>query len=210
MLLASAWSVHAAEPDATQLSAAQLAHRVDGYYNSLHSLRAQFTESYQGMGIERHEDGELLLRKPGKMRWNYAQPPGKVFLLDGKFGWFYSPGDAQAQRIAASRMDDVRSPLRFLLGHTQIEKEFVNLSLSRSAGGMELSGIPKGMQERVAGVTLGVTPDGVIHSIVVTETDGARTAFEFTAIQPNAPVPDDEFVFHPPAGIPVVDGLPPI
>ena len=51
-----------------------------------------FTESFHGMGIDREESGVLLLRKPGKMHWSYAHPPGKVFLLDGKYAWFYLPG----------------------------------------------------------------------------------------------------------------------
>ena len=40
----------------------------------------------------------------------------------------------------------------------------------------------------------------------ILETDGAETAFTFKDSQANAPAPDSEFVFHPPAGIPVVDG----
>jgi outer membrane lipoprotein carrier protein len=196
--------------DAPSLTAAQLAQRVDTYYNGLHSLRADFTESYQGMGINRDEHGTLLLRKPGKMRWNYAEPAGKIFILDGKYGWFYSPGDAQAERLAASKMDDLRSPLRFLLGHTQLEKELQGLNLSIAVSGYQLSGIPKGMQQRIAEVTLGVSPDGVIQSMAITEVNGARTTFTFTNDQPNAPAPESEFVFRPPAGVPIIDGLPPV
>jgi outer membrane lipoprotein carrier protein len=193
-----------------QPSVHELAQRVDAYYNGLHSLRADFTESYEGMGIRRQESGTLLLRKPGKMRWNYSQPQGKVFLLNGKYGWFYSPGDPQAERLAASAMDDMRSPLRFLLGHTQLEKEFQNLSLSSDGRELKLSGVPKGMQERVSEITLGIGASGVIQSITIMETDGARTAFTFTNNEPNAPAPETEFEFHPPAGVPVVDGLPPV
>jgi outer membrane lipoprotein carrier protein len=191
-------------------SAHELAQRVDRYYNALHSLRVGFTESYQGMGQDRTENGTLLLRKPSKMRWNYAQPPGKVFILDGKYGWFYSPGDAQVERLPASELDDLRSPLRFLLGHTQLEKEFDHLTLSSLGGGFELSGAPKGMEKRVANVAFNVEVNGVIRSITVTETDGARTSFSFRDYQPNAPAPDEDFVFHAPAGIPVVNGMPPV
>ena len=192
------------------INAHQLAHRVDAYYNALHSLRVDFSESYRGMGISREERGTLTLRKPGRMRWNYAQPPGKVFILDGKYGWFYTPGDAQAERIAASQMDDMRSPLRFLLGHTQLEKELENLTLAAGSSGFELSGVPKGIQGRVAAITLGVTPEGLIQSIVITETDGARTTFTFSNLQPDAPAPERDFVFRPPDGVAVVNALPPV
>ena len=66
------------------------------------------------------------------------------------------------------------------------------------------------MQNRVEKVVLGVSADGVIHSMSITETDGAKTAFTFTDSQPDAPAPETEFVFHAPPGIPVVDGLPPV
>ena len=195
---------------AQQLTVHQLAQRVDKYYNGLHSLRVAFTESFRGMGIDREESGVLLLRKPGKMHWSYANPPGKFFLLDGKYAWFYSPGDAQVERLAAAQMDDLRSPLRFLLGHTQLQKELEGLTLSTTADGLQLSGVPKGMQERVEKIVLGVSADGVIHSMSITEVDGARTAFTFKDSQPDAPAPDTDFVFHAPPGIPVVDGLPPV
>jgi outer membrane lipoprotein carrier protein len=191
-------------------TAQQLAQRVDKYYNGLHSLRTAFTESYRGMGIDREESGTLLLRKPGKMHWSYTNPPGKIFLLDGKYAWFYSPGDAQVERVAAAQMDDLRSPLRFLLGRTQLQKELDGLTLSTTPEGLQLSGVPKGMQNRVAKIVLGVNADGVIHSMSITETDGAQTAFTFKDSQADAPAPDSDFVFHPPPGIPVVDGLPPV
>ena len=37
------------------------------------------------MGMNRHETGTLLLKKPGRMRWTYAKPAGKLFVLDGNF-----------------------------------------------------------------------------------------------------------------------------
>jgi outer membrane lipoprotein carrier protein len=191
-------------------TAQQLAQRIDKYYNGLHSLRTAFTESFHGMGIDREESGTLLLRKPGKMHWSYTNPAGKIFLLDGKYAWFYSPGDAQVERVSASQLDDLRSPLRFLLGHTQLQKELEGLTLSETADGLQLSGVPKGMEKRVEKIVLGVSPDGAIHSMSITEIDGAQTAFTFKDSQANAPAPDSDFVFHPPAGIPVVDGLPPV
>lgn len=195
---------------ANQVPANTLVRRVDSFYNHLHSFSADFTETYQGMGIHRDERGTLILRKPGKMRWNYAQPKGKVFIINGKHAWFYSPGDPQAQRIDVSKTNDLRSPLRFLLGHTHLEREFEHLALTRSGAGLVISGVPKGMENRVSSVELGVSADGEIHSMVIRETDGSTTSFTFSNIRPDVEAPEQEFVFHPPAGIPVVNGLPPV
>jgi outer membrane lipoprotein carrier protein len=200
-----------AQPAAPSLSAHDVAQRVDRHYNQLHSLRAGFSESYQGMGIRRTESGTMLLLKPGRMKWEYSQPAGKLFLLDGKYAWFYSRGDSQVQRIPANKLDDMRSPLRFLLGHTQLEKELSHLTLVSAANGrFTLTGQPKGQEKRVRQLKLTVTADGAILSLEVEETDGALTRFAFSGEQPNAPVSAGTFHFTPPAGVPVVDALPPV
>ncbi len=111
----------------------ELAQRVDQRYDRLQSLKAGFSESYAGLGMTRTESGTLFLRKPGRMLWQYSSPAGKIFLLDGKYALFYAQGDAQVQRIPASELDDLRSPLRFLLGHTQLEKELTGLTLGPGA-----------------------------------------------------------------------------
>ena len=192
-------------------TAHELAQKVDRRYNQLHSLKAGFTESYEGLGIRRVESGTLLLLKPGRMKWDYSAPAGKLFLLDGKFAWFYSRGDSQVQRIPASQLDDLRSPLRFLLGRTELEKELNNLALQTAANGQfALTGQPKGQEKRVTRLTLTVTADGTIAGIEIEEADGALTRFTFTAQQPNASVPAESFRFTPPAGVPVVDALPPV
>jgi outer membrane lipoprotein carrier protein len=193
------------------LSTHEIAQRVDHHYNQLHSLRTGFTESYEGMGMRRTESGTLLLLKPGRMRWEYAQPAGKLFLLDGKYAWFYARGDSQVQRIPAKQLDDLRSPLRFLLGRTELEKELVRLTLKTAPNGQfTLTGQPKGQEKRIARLMLTVTADGAITAIEMEEADGALTRFSFTAEQPNVAIPPESFHFTPPAGVPVVDALPPV
>jgi outer membrane lipoprotein carrier protein len=197
--------------DSAKDSAHELAQRVDRHYNQLHSLKAGFTESYEGLGMRRAESGTLLLLKPGRMKWEYSEPAGKLFLLDGKYAWFYSRGDSQVQRIPARRLNDLRSPLRFLLGHTELEKELTGLTLAPAPNGrFALSGQPKGQEQRVARLTLTVTADGTITGIEIEEADGALTRFTFTGEQPNVAIPAAAFHFTPPAGVPVVDALPPV
>ena len=189
---------------------AALIRTVDDHYNHLTSLRAHYTEHYAGMGMDRTESGTLLLKKPGRMRWSYDQPVGKVFVLDGKYAWFYTPGDPQTQRVPAKELDDLRSPLRFLLGHTQLRKELDNLAVTPEGTGFRITGVPKGMSQRIKLLTLGVTATGTIERMRLEEVDGAVTEFTFTGIEENIPVKNSDFVFHPPAGVVVVNGLPPI
>src|SRR5580700_11354650 len=107
-----------------------LAAAVDAHYNHLRSLQAEFTEVYRGAGMERTESGTLWLKKPGKMRWEYRSPKDKLFVSDGKDAWFYVPDDRQARKTSAKKLEDIRSPLAFLLGKTKLEKELQGLSLA--------------------------------------------------------------------------------
>ena len=188
-----------------------LAQRVDRHYDQIHSLKAGFTESYAGLGMQRTEIGTLLLEKPGRMIWNYSTPAGKIFVLDGKFAWFYTKGDADVQRMPAKELDDLRSPLRFMLGHTQLEKELTGLTLAEAANGsFTLTGIPKGQEERVQKLSLTVAATGEITAIEIAERDGAITHFTFTGEQTNVPIAPGTFRFTPPPGVPVVDTKPPM
>ena len=197
--------------DSTPLTAHELAARVDRHYDQLHSLKAGFREDYAGLGMTRVESGTLFLRKPGRMLWRYSTPAGKIFLLDGKYAWLYTLGDAQIQRIPAKELDDLRSPLRFLLGHTQLEKELSGLKLEGASNGLyTLSGLPRGQENRVTRLELTVTAAGAISTIEIREVDGAKTRFTFTGEQPDAAIPAETFHFTPPAGVPVVDAMPPV
>jgi outer membrane lipoprotein carrier protein len=191
-----------------------LAAAVDAHYNHLRSLVAEFTEVYRGSGMERTESGTLWLKKPGKMRWEYRSPREKLFVSDGKDAWFYVPADKQARKTAAKKLEDVRSPLAFLLGKTKLERELQGLSLAPdveplSAGNLVLRGVPQAMADRVSEILLEITPDHRIVRIVVQEVDGAATEYRFAGMKEDVAIGDGRFEFRPPAGTETVEGLEP-
>ena len=188
-----------------------LASKVDQHYDHLRSLQANFTETYVGAGMRRTESGTLWLKKPGRMRWDYEQPRPKLFLTDGHTAWFYVPGEQQARRTPVKQLDDLRSPLRYLLGKAKLQQELQGLSLAPdqkplNAGDVVLRGIPKGMGERVSQTLLEVTPEGVISAITVEELDGSVTEFRFLQQKENVELSDGQFHFTPPPGVEVVAG----
>lgn len=205
LLLLSAGSLPA------QVDVHALAGKVDQRYDHIRTLEAHFTETYKGAGMSRTESGTLLLKKPGRMRWDYDAPRPKLFLTDGSTAWFYVPGEQQARRTPVKQLEDLRSPLRYLLGKTKLERELDGLSVAADVkplnpGDVVLRGIPKGMSERVAQTLLEVTPDALISRIVVEELDGSVTEFRFLQQRENVQIPDQQFHFLPPPGVEVVAG----
>ena len=188
----------------------RLASKVDRHYNNLKSMRSQFTETYNGQGTSRTEVGTLWLKQPGKMRWEYSEPRKKLFVSDGKTAWFYVPGEQQARKAPVSKIDDIRSPLRFLLGKTKLSKEFTDLGFAANItpftpGDVVMRGSPRGMEDRISQVVLEVSPDGRIDRIMLEEIDGAITDFRFTNEVENLQVADNLFKFQPPAGVEIVE-----
>lgn len=194
----------------------QLAQAVDNHYNHLRSLQSDFTEIYRGDGPERVESGTLLLKKPRKMRWEYRSPKEKLFISDGEVVWFYMPEERQVRKTTLKKLDDLRSPLAFLLGKTKLEKELTGLSRVIDGAPVDsrdtlLRGVPQGVApQSVAGqlseVQLEITPSDQIVRIVLIEADGATTEFRFAGWKENAEISDKRFQFAPPAGVEIVEG----
>jgi outer membrane lipoprotein carrier protein len=189
----------------------QLAHGVDEHYNRLRSLQTDFTEIYRGDGAERSESGTLWLKKPRKMRWEYRSPREKLFVSDGKVVWFYVPAERQVRKTDFRKIDDLRSPIAFLLGKTKLENELQGLSKVVDQAPLDpanilLRGVPKAMADRVSEVLLEVTPSSQLARIVLTEVDGASTEFRFASPKENLEVSDRLFQFTPPPGAETVEG----
>jgi outer membrane lipoprotein carrier protein len=186
------------------------ARAVDEHYNHLKTFKAAFTEIYQGDGISRTESGTLWLKKPSRMRWEYHVPREKLFLIDSNTAYFYVTGDRQAKKTSAKNLDDLRSPLRYLLGKTKLEKELEGLSLAPDltplqAGDTVMRGVPKIMKDRISEVVLEVSPSHQIHRIVIHGADSTITDFRFSQIEENVPVQDSLFRFTPPPGVDTIE-----
>jgi outer membrane lipoprotein carrier protein len=191
----------------TELSVDRVAEQTDAHYNNLKSLRARFTETYRGAGATRTESGTLWLRRPGKMRWEYTDPKEKLFVSDGKTAYFYVPGERQARKAPIKDLDDLRSPLRYLLGKTKLKKEFENLTVR--AGDQPttvlIRGVPTGMADRVSEMTMELSSQGQVRRILIEEADGSETEFAFSAIEENVAVEDALFRFQPPPGVELIE-----
>ena len=211
LIVAFALTAGAVAEDVHSLAAA-----VDEHYNHLRTLKAEFTEVYRGSGMERTESGTLWqakggVKKPGKMRWEYRSPTVKLFVSDGKDAWFYVPSDRQVRKTSARQLDDIRSPLAFLLGKSKLEKELHGLSVASDVAALEpgdvvLRGVPVGMEDRVSDILLEVTPERQIVRILIDEVDGSTTEYRLRDFKENVEIPQDRFEFRPPAGTETVEG----
>ena len=191
----------AARPDIDNLLKA-----VEDRYNRSQSLKLDFSETYVGTGRPAQtESGILYLRKPGRMRWDYNSPAGKLFLSDGKEVLQYTPGDSQAAKAKLKQSEDFRAPLAFLLGKLDFAKEFKSFQTNVDPAGTWIIAEPKSENLAYSKVEFLATADGEIHRVRITGQDRSRLDFTFSNEQLNAPVSPSMFTFLPPAGVRVVE-----
>ncbi len=186
---------------------APLLKAVEARYNHAQTLQVVFHEAYTGTGQPRRtESGTLLLRKPGRMRWDYTSPQGKLFISDGKYLWLYTPSDKQVERMSLKETEDMRAPLAFLLGKLHFDKEFRNIqSKSQPDGSTLITAQPKTDNLPYSQVEFVVGADTQIRRVQVTGFDQSVLEFNFEQEKLNPPLEAKLFQFRMPPGAALVE-----
>jgi outer membrane lipoprotein carrier protein len=194
-------SLAAAPPDLGPMLKA-----VEARYNHAQTLQVVFHEAYTAPGQPRRtEGGTLLLRKPGRMRWDYNSPQGKLFVSDGKFLWLYTPSNHTVEKMKIKESDDMRAPLAFLLGKLHFDKEFRNVQSAPAEGGTRITADPKTDSLPYTKVVFVVGPDSQIRRVQVTGYDQSILEFDFDQEKLNPPLEAQLFQFRMPPGAALVE-----
>ena len=179
---------------------------IEQRYNRAKTLQIHFVESYSVQGRARKsESGELTLRKPGRMRWDYSEPSGKLFLSDGKDVYLYTPDAHRVEKGTLKSSEDMRAPLAFLLGKLDFSKEFRDFQFTQEGGNFQIDAKAKSDKLPYERVQMLVTPDGQIQRLVIHLQELSILTFQFDGEKLNPPVDDALFRFQLPAGATLVD-----
>jgi outer membrane lipoprotein carrier protein len=174
---------------------------VEDRYNHAKTLQVAFSEGYTAQNRNRKpETGTLFLRKPGRMRWQYNSPAGKLFLSDGKFVYLITPDTNRVQKMKAKETEDMRAPLAFLLGRLHFEKDFRNFQSRPEGANTWISADPKSPELPYKKVEFEVTADFQIRRVVVTGQDHSILDFHFDQEKLNPPLDGKLFHFQLPPG----------
>jgi outer membrane lipoprotein carrier protein len=109
LLLALVVPAALGDQSATELAAA-LQKKIDG----IKDFSTDFTHTYEGGVLRKQitEHGHLLVKKPGRMRWDYTAPEQKAFVSDGVKMYSYIPADKQVTVTAVPPEDAATTPAR--------------------------------------------------------------------------------------------------
>jgi len=191
--------------------AADLNAIIDGLqrkYSRMQGLEASFSHAYYGAdGRTIHESGRLLLKRPGKARWEYESPERKLFVSDGKNVYFYVYGEKNATRSAIKETADPQIPFLFLLGRGNLRRDFSRIEIATNesalvAGDQVLRLFPKRAPEEFKQLLVEVSPATFeVRRMVIFERSGARMDFLLSNVRENYVAPDSQFQFTPLAGV---------
>jgi len=180
---------------------------VESRYNRAKTLQVLFKEDYTPPGRPRRtESGLLLLRKPLRMRWDYSQPKGKLFISDGKELWLYTPAENRAEKMPLKMSDDMRAPLAFLLGKLNFQKEFRNIKATPEGSSTRITAEPKTDNLPYSQVEFVVTPEYHIRQVKVVGFDKSVLDFTFDQERVDPSLDAKLFQFTLPPGARLVEG----
>ena len=205
LVLALTISVSAQSP-----SADAVARDLQKKYDRVNDFSADFVHSYRGGVLKQQatERGRMMVKKPGKMRWDYTAPEKKTFVSDGHKMYSYLPKDRQVIVGTVPVQDQAATPVLFLTGKGNIARDYAvvfDKVPEAPAGSIALRLTPKKREAEYDWLTLVVDPRTLnLQMLITVDPQGGRSAFTFSNLKENVGLADNLFVFKMPRNVDVV------
>ncbi len=183
---------------------------VQDFYDHTTSLEADFQQFFWTRVYDRTASsrGRLRISRPGRIRFDYTEPSGKVVVGTGAQFTYYEPGDDGAPGQYYRATTDVASrALGFLTGTSRLDRDFTfafHPSTTGPANTVCLELHPRVADPAFTRVRLYVSTRsetrGVVMQVALEVGDGNWNTFRFSAFHFNRDLGADTFDFTLPTG----------
>ncbi len=189
--------------------------KLQARYEQTRDLSADFkqTTKIEGFATPILSSGRMYIKKPGRLRWDYADPNVEEIYVNQNDVKMYVPEHKQVLIGKLTQMAASQAPLQLLQGAAKLEEQYV-LDQSRAGdhgeGGLPLISLlpkPDGNEavRTVVRIVLEVQPKTYfIKRVSIHEISGNVSTFEFTNLKPNSGLKSGLFEFAVPSGVEVV------
>lgn len=184
---------------------------VQAFYDQTRSVETEFFQTYYNRIYDKYDRsrGHVKFEKPGRMRWDYAAPNGKVIVSDGKRLVVYEPGeDKEPGQVFERPIHDAELPqaLAFLTGTGKLTEDFTFRLLDAAAqgfvGGYVLELLPKKPSPHFERILFYVDAEpkraGLVHRVLIVDAAGNRNRIDFKAPHFNRALDPKLFAWQPP------------
>lgn len=184
--------------------AERLAKALQQEYNRVRDMRASFVQTQRGGALKVRTQGEgtVIVKKPGRMRWDYTKPEKQSIISDGRQLVSYYPDTKEVDIVDMPPEDETPTALLFLAGKGDILRDFrVTVIDSPIAGTSALRLDPKREEKDYQYLIVAFHPKTYqIRGLVSRDAQGSETTTQLRDIRENNGVPDSTFAFTPPRG----------
>lgn len=185
--------------------------QLEAAYRRVADLKAGFRQTAvnRAMGQTIEAQGTLYLKKPGKLRWEYATPTPQEVVSDGKRLWVYTPQLGQVN--VSDAPEALAGPAgSFLQGLGQVREQFQARFLNPAQpaepdGGVVLDLTPRQPRPLLARLVVSVDPrTWLVRTAVLHDELGNTVTVRFGEPVVNSGLAETLFTFVPPPGVVVV------
>ena len=197
----------AAEPATTEAasSGADIQERInaiEAHYSKVDTIQANFVQKKKDAFGAVTQEGDIVLKRPTKMRWRFTSGDEQMFVTDGKTLWIYTKADNQVMRITDTSQA-TSTANTFLTSLDSLDELFDIKLLSEEEGQtFELTPKKSGMYKKIE---LSLDDELALKRVVFTDEYGNVTDLSFDKVVENGPVDEKVFTFVPPEGAKVID-----
>jgi outer membrane lipoprotein carrier protein len=189
-----------------------IVNKIQKFYDSTKDLHAKFEQTLtSGTGGRKRASGDLWLKKPGRMRWDYVKPEKKIMVSDGRVLWVYEPEDEQAFKQDL-RSSSLPVSVSFLLGEGKLSDDFhVELAPKgdEKPGEVALKLVPKAPTSAYRYLLFIVDEQtGQVRRTIIYDQQGGTNELVFSNVESNRGVNDSKFQFSPPRGTRILNPKP--
>jgi outer membrane lipoprotein carrier protein len=187
------------------------ARAVEEALNGLRGLVASFTQTVESAGLPRPqiEKGTVYLLRPGRMRWEYDVPRGKLAIADGRKSYVYLPEERQVL-VAPLDLQGTRSGVGLLLNKVDLVGSFeISWGPGAVSGTPPLLLKPRAPRAEYDALLLAAGPDHLVRALTIVEPLGSRVTYRFDRVRRVDTLDEKLFRFEPPPGVEIVELAPP-
>ena len=186
--------------------------KVQAACSNVQDLSARFhqTVSNRALGAVQEASDIFLVKRPGKMRWEYQKPEARLFVADGKTLWVYSPADRQVLAQGVGEAFASRLPLAFLAGDCQLRRDFrisfIEHAGTRASPGTKILDLrPVHPEAGISRVLLEVNLQShIVEKTTLFDAAANTTVIALSSVKLNTGLGDQPFQFTPPPDATVV------
>jgi len=174
--------------------------RLRAFLEQVRTLRAEFQQSVYDEDARLLDDarGMVYIARPGRFRWNYAEPYPQEIVGDGEKVWIY---DSELDQVTVRPLGDALgdTPVMLLTSDQPVENNFEVRAIA-GADGYEWVGLrPLGEQASFTEIRLGFDGD-TLRVMELNDAFGQLTRLLFSNVVRNLDLAPNLFRFTPPAG----------